>query len=349
MLAPLSLADRLPVRHPPEATALSHHGGNLAAARLHFPDAPEPWIDLSTGINPLAYPVEDLPAAIWRRLPDAAAQRQLEIVAGKSFDVPASVEVVAAPGTQSLIQILPRLLPARRVAILGFGYQEHPASWRAAGAEVVVVDDLRHLEEADVAVVVNPNNPDGRHVAPADLVALSLRLAQRGGTLVVDEAFMDVHEPEASLLPYLPPEGAVVLRSFGKFFGLGGLRLGFAVANPALAAAIRAQLGAWAVSGPAIAIGTRALGDRAWQAETRVALHAAASRLDRCLAAAGFAVVGGTCLFRLTARPDAAAWFGRLGRAGILVRPFAAEPTWLRFGLPADEAGWARLDTVLRP
>ena len=345
MLAP----DPPLARSPAPVEALALHGGQLSAARAAFPDAPEPWIDLSTGINPHAYPVGDLAAEVWRRLPDPAALAALERAARACYRAEPEISIVAAPGTQALIQLLPRLRPVRRVAVLGFGYQEHPDTWRAAGAEVRVAEDLDVLETADVAVVVNPNNPDGRQLAPADLIRLGARMSGRGGMLVVDEAFAEAGRPDMSVVPRLATENVLVLRSFGKFFGLAGLRLGFAIGAPALCIDLRRSLGPWAVPGPAIAIGSRALADTEWQLATRQRLAAEATRLDELLASAGFTIRGGTTLFRLVEHSGAAELFTRLGHAGILVRPFRQKPAWLRFGLPGDEPAWDRLARALRP
>lgn len=323
------------------------HGGNLAAARRRFPHAPEPWIDLSTGVNPAAYPVGAVPGEAWRRLPEPAALAHVERLAARAYGAPASGHVVAAPGTQALIRLLSLVQPARRVAILGFGYQEHPAAWRAAGASVLVTDTLAELETADVAVVVNPNNPDGGLVDPAVLARLAGRLGARDGLLVVDEAFMDVADPALSLVPRLPAEGAVVLRSFGKVFGLAGLRLGFAVAGDTLARRLRAALGPWPVAGPALVVAGRALPDLAWRQAEVARLGAASARLDALLTRAGLDLVGGTLLFRLASSSAAAGWFERLGRAGVLVRPFPERPDWLRFGLPGEESAWDRLAAAL--
>lgn len=342
-IAPVKLSE-----HDEDAPPILH-GGDLAAAALQFPSAPAPWIDLSTGINPRGYAAGPIPDEVWRRLPDAASLAALEGDATAAYRVPPGHHVVAVPGTQAVIRILPRLLPARRVAVLGFGYQEHPCSWRAAGADVWIVETLADMDRADVAVVVNPNNPDGRCVAPEALAALAGRLASRGGTLVVDEAFMDVCDPALSLVPRLPPRNAVVLRSVGKFFGLAGLRLGFTIADDDLAPRIRAALGPWAVSGPAITIAARALSDTAWQAAERQHLGTDAARLDGLLIRAGFEILGGTKLFRLAGTAEAARWFERLGRVGILVRRFPARSEWLRFGLPGPDRDWERLAAALRP
>ena len=319
----------------------TYHGGDLGAARAAFPDAPAPWIDLSTGINPRPYPLPAIASTAWTALPDAGATRALEAVAAQAYGArPAAV--VAAPGTEALIQWLPRLFPARRVGVFGVTYGDHARAWAAAGAAVETAETIDALAGFDVAVVVNPNNPDGRLVAPADLAAL----AERVGLLVVDEAFADVVPPAWSLAPD-PPPNAVVLRSFGKCYGLAGLRLGFAVTVPERAAALRAALGPWAVSGPAVAVGCAALADDAWAEAARARLVHDAARLDGLLSARGAAILGGTALFRLVAVDDSADWFERLARAGILTRPFADHPTWLRFGLPGSEAAWRRLEQAL--
>jgi cobalamin biosynthesis protein CobC len=139
----------------------------------------------------------------------------------------------------------------------------------------------------------------------------------------------------------------VVLRSFGKFFGLAGLRLGFALARPEIAVRLAAALGPWAVSGLAVAIGQTALADTGWAEAMRERLEEEARRLDAVLTGAGIEIVGGTPLFRLVRTSAADRLFHQLGRVGILVRRFPENPAWLRFGLPASEAAWHRLRAAL--
>jgi cobalamin biosynthetic protein CobC len=322
------------------------HGGDLDEARRRFPDAPEPWIDLSTGINPVAYPLPPLGADIWARLPQPSDLKGLEAVAATTYGSAHGAEVVATPGTQALIQWLPRLVSAKRVGILRTTYEEHAATWRASGAMVESVEGPGALAEFEVAVLVNPNNPDGRLIAPADLQPLAKHFARKGGLLVIDEAFMDA-TPDQSFAPHIPARGTVILRSFGKIFGLAGLRLGFAIAGLELARTLRLALGPWPVSGPAILIGTQALDDTHWLIGAAERLSRDAARLDDMLAQAGFTGGRGTILFRLAAHPDAAGWFERLGRAGILVRRFDEWPDQLRFGLPGSDEAWQRLSTAL--
>lgn len=315
------------------------HGGDPGAVRSRYPDAPEPWIDLSTGINPVPYPMATLPPEVWSRLPTRQHQQALLEAAAARYGVRDLATIVAAPGTQALIQLLPRLVPRSRVAIIGPTYEEHEACWIRQGHEVSVVTSLDRAAGADVVIAVNPNNPTGLLLPPAMLRGMN-------GLLVVDEAFVDLLPPEASLARELPAN-TIVLRSFGKVYGLAGVRLGFAIAERRIADRIRDELGPWAVSGPALEIGRCALADLAWLQAATVRLAATRRKLDALLLSAGFKILGGTPLFCLAHHPDAGRLVEKLGRQGIHVRRFAREPQWLRFGLPAGESELIRLDAAL--
>ena len=323
----------------PTTAAPIAHGGGLIAARRRFPHAPEPWIDLSTGINPVPYPLPPIPAAALTRLPEPEQVAELEAVAARAYGVADPACVVAAPGTQALIHLLPRLLTPRTVAIVSPTYAEHRAAWELAGHDVTAVAGLAEAAGAGVVVVVRPNNPNGAVIAEAAL------LEHRTGLLVVDEAFADLEG--CSLARFVPRAGLLLLRSFGKTYGLAGVRLGFALADAHWAATLRAALGPWSVSGPALHAGLSALVDTPWRDVAASRLAEDAHRLDGLLMRAGCRVAGGTKLFRLIECPDAAGLANRLGGAGILVRQFDGRPTLLRFGLPGDPAAWSRLAAAL--
>lgn len=338
--APSPLAAIRSDRHP--LAAEREHGGGLDRAAAHYGIARERWVDLSTGINPAAYPLPVLPPALWQLLPDAALLDRLRAAAASCYGVPEQARVVPGPGSQALIQWLPRIEEASRVAVVGPTYNEHAPAWAAAGHAVEEVRGIEAIpDEAGIVVIVNPNNPDGRVTDPRHLLELTRRRL-----VVVDEAFADL-VPDISVARWADRPNLVVLRSFGKFFGLAGLRLGFALTEQRRALALEAALGPWPVSGPAAAIGAVALADHAWVAATRMDLAIAASRLDTLAASNRLAIIGGTPLFRLLAHPEAQDLFERLAGAAILVRRFAAYPEWLRLGLPGSESAWDRLAAAL--
>jgi cobalamin biosynthetic protein CobC len=330
----------------PSLTPLAH-GGDLAAARQMFPDAPEPFIDLSTGINPHPYPMPALPPEVFARLPDRAGVRRLAAIAARAYGAPSADHVLPAPGTQILLPQVSLLAPRGDAAVLQTSYVEHCRAAALGGHRVSDASAIDELGDATLAVVVNPNNPDGRIVPREALLRLADKLRPRGGLLLVDEAFGDVAAAGSTLAGDVGRGNIVVLRSFGKFFGLAGVRLGFAIAAPSLIDRLDAMLGPWAVSGAALAVGEKALSDSRWQERARARLEADATRLDHQLLRAGLKVVGGTSLYRLTSSTDPERLFMRLGRAGILVRRFSDPPTLLRWGLPGSDDEWRRLTKAL--
>ena len=325
------------------------HGGDLDAARRLFPGAVEPFIDLSTGINPNPYPLPRLSADVFARLPPPAAADAVAVIAAQAYGAPSAAHVVPAPGTQILLPLVAALIPPGRAALLTPSYGEFARAAALAGHQVKAADELDACADADLVMIANPNNPDGSLLGGNSLrefVEKSLR--PHGGMLMVDEAFMDVGPRGASVAADVALGDVVVLRSFGKFFGLAGVRLGFALAAPRIVARLRAALGPWAVSGPALAVGAKALADKVWIERTRHQLAQAAERLDVTLESAGLEILGGTSLFRLARIPAANSLFQHLGRAGIFVRTFPDNASWLRFGLPPDERAWRRLEAALR-
>ncbi len=326
------------------------HGGDIDAAGRLFGEPQGGWLDLSTGISPHPYPLPPLATEAWRKLPQPDAEATLIRAARKAYGASAEARIVISPGTQAAIQALPRLGRVGRdavsVAVLGPTYGEHAHVWRAAGHDVDEVASLDKAAKAEVTVIVNPNNPDGHVIDGGTLRALHGSIAKRGGWLVIDEAFADV-DPDVSIAAWAGRPGLVILRSFGKFFGLAGLRLGFVLTDDAIGDEFQASFGPWAVSGPALAIGGTALVDDIWCQTIRARLADDAHRLDALLAGAGVSVVGGTSLFRLVETDNAARLRDGLARRGILVRIFDDQPTLARIGLPGDKAAFERLADAL--
>lgn len=319
------------------------HGGRLRAAAQRYGIALSDWLDLSTGIAPYGWPLPAIPASAWVRLPEP--QDGLEAAACDYYGVS---NLLPVAGSQAAIQALPRLLSSATVGIVSPAYAEHAAAWQREGhhlLEISEADIEDALQRLDVLLLVNPNNPTGRRFEPQQLLAWHARLAERGGWLVVDEAFIDC-TPEYSLAAFSQRPGLVVLRSFGKFFGLAGIRLGFVLAQPALLEQLAELLGPWAISGPSRVVATALLQDQAGQRQQRERLLADGQRLAGLLSAQGLTPTGGCALFQYCRLPQAAELHGFLAARGILTRLFEA-PQSLRFGLPPDEAGWQRLQQAL--
>ncbi|MDF3932849.1 threonine-phosphate decarboxylase CobD [Pseudomonas citronellolis] len=319
------------------------HGGKLRVAARRYGIPLEDWLDLSTGIAPWPWPLATIPPSAWQRLPedDDGLERAASAYYGCASLLPVA-------GSQAAIQSLPRLRAAGRVGVLAPCYAEHAAAWRACGHELLELADEQVdglLDQLDVLLLVNPNNPTGRRFDPERLLAWHARLSARGGWLVVDEAFMDA-TPERSLLPLAGGQpGLLVLRSLGKFFGLAGARLGFVFAEAQLLQRLATLLGPWSISGPTRWVAQQALADTALHELRRAELERSGARLAGLLAEHRL-LTQGTTLFQWLAYPRAAELHEHLARRGILVRHFDTPPS-LRFGLPADESGWARLRQAL--
>lgn len=320
------------------------HGGRLRKAALEYGIAEADWLDLSSGLAPWPFPVPDIPLRAWARLPET--DDGLEQAA---CDYYGAAQVLPVAGSQMAIQLLPRLRRAGKVGVLSPCYAEHAEAWRRNGyvvREVLESEVDFFLDNLDVLVVVNPNNPTGLSLTPARLLDWHARLAQRGGWLVVDEAFMD-NTPHLSLAPFTNQIGLIVLRSFGKFFGLAGVRLGFVLAERKLLKLLAEQVGPWAVSGPTRVLGQACLTDTDGHTRQRIRTDEAGERLALLLEQYGFKPQGGCALFQWLITERAEALHEFMARRGILLRLFTHNSS-LRFGLPADKTDWSRLEQALQ-
>ncbi|MHA6493914.1 threonine-phosphate decarboxylase CobD [Pseudomonas borbori] len=319
------------------------HGGRLRAAALRHGIPVGDWLDLSTGIAPYGWPLPAIPAAAWARLPE-----QDDGLEAAARDYYAVSHLLPVAGSQAALQALPRLRRNATVGIVSPAYAEHAAAWQREGHRVLTISEAsvnRALERLDVLLLITPNNPTGRRFEREQLLIWHARLAERGGWLVVDEAFIDC-TPEQSLAPHSGLPGLIVLRSFGKFFGLAGIRLGFVLAQQVLLDQLAELLGPWTVSGPSRAVATALLQDAAGQQRQRQRLLADGQRLAALLAEQGLPATGGCALFQWIASDLAPVLHEFLACNGILTRLFDS-PCSLRFGLPADEQGWLRLEQAL--
>lgn len=318
-----------------------HHGGRVDVAARTFGGAPEDWLDLSTGLNPRPWPIPQACVPDWHALPDPQTLARLEAAAARHFGVDPALSC-AVPGSETALRLLARLL-ARPGRALVPSYRSHVEAF--AASRPIAFGAVP--EGGEAVVLANPNNPDGILRGPAEVLDWAEDIARRDGWLIVDEAFADCHAGMSVAGDVCADGRLIVLRSFGKFFGLAGLRLGFVLAPPAVLAALRDAMGSWPIHAAALEIGAAAYADTGWIAATRQDLPVRAGKLDALLRRHGLAPQGACPLFRLITGCAAADVFERLARRHILVRPFASFPGWLRFGVPAEDAALARLDAAL--
>ncbi|WP_150294193.1 aminotransferase class I/II-fold pyridoxal phosphate-dependent enzyme [Sphingobium estronivorans] len=315
------------------------HGGRLKEAQAAY--GGDDWIDLSTGISPLVWTGVEEIAPDWRTLPEPDDLAALEAAAAAHFGVHPD-HVCAIPGSEMGLRLVGPMLamPGRWLVP---SYRTHGEIF----GEGCPVEHWEGAAEQVALLLANPNNPDGRVIPAARLRQWLAALERAGGWLVIDEAYADA-VPSCSLASDIGDERRLVLlRSFGKFFGLAGVRLGFLLGPRGVVAQVRRAMGEWPVSAAAIAFGRAAYRDRQWIERAVGLLKARAAALDAVLARHGLDGRGDCPLFRQVAVPDGFVLFERLARRAILTRPFAENRHCLRLGLPGDEAALARLDRAL--
>lgn len=323
------------------------HGGALSEAIAKYGGTASEWLDLSTGISPFSLPLPEISADSWRRLPEQSEVRRVCELAMRHYG--GSVVPIAVPGTQAAIQLLPFLTPnASEVAIVSPTYGEYEQAYRRMDMEVDPIDALdgATVTRASVAVLANPNNPDGRET-PRDDIFGFVR-AQRHRLVIIDEAFADMRQDLTMVGAAGMEPNLMVMRSFGKFFGLAGLRLGFVFAEPALAKILSDRLGPWAVSGPALAIAAHAFSRLDLINELRGKLDKAYTMTRSALKMASVKIVGETSLFFYCDVGDGAAVRDLMASHKLLVRAFDHSPSRIRIGLVPDELSAVRLRETLR-
>ncbi|MBL6945596.1 MAG: threonine-phosphate decarboxylase [Rhodospirillales bacterium] len=332
------------------------HGGELSKVQKRHPEAPLPWLDLSTGVNPNPYPWQDKVSpevllAATARLPDRHMLTACRDAWTHYLGATNPDEWTLSAGSQAVINLLPQIFPDHGISLPEPTYGEHVRVWRNANRRVsrFQSNELHGLTfpPRQVVILTNPNNPDGYVHRPNELLRLAGRLNEQSSFLIVDEAFCDV-VPDVSLADNDLPSNVILMRSFGKFFGLAGLRIGCFIASHALREHLQTLLGPWSVNGTALLIAAQALNDQTWISETKGRLRRDGNKLRQTLKDAGLDIIGATDLFCLIRSADAAELAHRLARSGIYVRSFVENAETLRLGLPADDQGFARLKAALQ-
>lgn len=332
------------------------HGGDLSDVQKSYPDAPLPWIDLSTGINPNPYP--------WQRsipeneLINAAnklpQENELSICVQYWTDYLNAIdpdEWFLVSGSQAFINIIPRIFPDHRCIISSPTYNEHERIWKQMGRNPLLLPHNQitsyEFDANSVLIITNPNNPDGYVWGCEGLIDIAQKLSKNNGVLIVDEAFADLN-PSHSLANINLPENIIIMRSFGKFFGLAGLRLGIIRTTKIIRFMVEKEVGPWSVNALAIKIALYALNDRNWIEENKINLLQRTQQLRELLTQFDFKLIGGTDLFSLVTHDDINAMNDKLNRNGIYVRTFNRDNNLMRFGLPKGDAEFHRLKEALK-
>ena len=308
------------------------HGGDLDKAINKYGGKKEQWIDLSTGINPNSYPHSDINIKEFRNLPSKTDILKLNEIAKISFQTNASVSSLM--GAQAAINILPVLFPIGNITILEPTYNEYNKVFSDFSRNIITVRTLHELKNSQIAILCNPNNPDGRLYSNEDLIELSKNVQ----VLIVDESFIDQY-PENSLSTKINNQtnNIIILRSFGKFFGLAGLRLGFTITGKKLDKKIKDLIGPWPISSITSIIASKALCDNVWKENTIKYLQENSRLIDSLTSKLKWEIVGGTNLFRLYKTPNASIAQDKLAKLKVWTRRFSYSPYWIRLGIPSKK------------
>ncbi|WP_194436579.1 threonine-phosphate decarboxylase [Vibrio fluminensis] len=325
-----------------------HHGGRLIQEALLRNSDPKQWLDLSTGISPISYPIPEIPSSIWHRLPED--EDGLLAAASEYYGYP---ELLPVAGSQAAIMCLPRVLVSQypnkgTVLMPSVGYREHAYAWQNGGWSLEYYDTTPNNEQLSrcaVLLIINPNNPTTHKLTTKDIDNIESRLTEQQ-VLIIDEAFMD-GDSDNSRLSFPLRANTIVLRSLGKFFGLAGLRVGFVAANGHWLDRIGQELGPWTLSGASRYIAKVALFDRLWQQSTARELEQLRSKQ--------FSVIKellpkqevvSASLFMRIEHSQAPLLFDFLCDELVLVR-LCDEKDAIRLGLCADSEQLLRLEQAL--
>jgi len=332
------------------------HGGNITDAAAAYGIDLSEMIDLSTGISPRSYPVDStmVSARDWRHLPQSADEINLIKAMRDAWGIDSAADIALAPGSSLLISLAARLRDHTEVMIPDPVYSEHEKAWGEAGHRIqfYAAGTCPVLTDAaGVVIAVQPGNPMGDILPPEAWHGLIDDLARRDGLLIMDEAFIDLM-PHHTIVGMAGRKGLLILRSFGKFYGLAGLRLGAAVGHGDDIALLRRLLGPWSVSTPALRVGAMAIADQDWADGQRQWLREQMSALRQVLTKAGMIDRGGTDLYALMdvekmELENASGLHHHLAKQGIWTRIFDHHPRWMRFGLPANAEERQRLEQAL--
>lgn len=318
---------------------MQDHGGNRREARAAY--GLTQLLDFSASINPLGHP-EGLREHVnerWDEVLHYPERGAPEVTAALAQHYRVPVEgVLVGSGSAEPIDLALRTLEPGRLVLCppDFGLYEELAppgvpvervprlAARGFALDVAALADT--VAPRDLVLFSNPGNPCGLAAARDQVLSLLDRCASVGATLAVDEAFADFCPPHSVLAEAGRHPNLLVFRSLTKFFGIPGLRLGFAVAPPPVRAMLASRQVPWSVSAPAQEAGLYCLsrtGD--WTARTLACVGEARAGLAKGLAGVpGLRPLPSDANYLLVETgppaPSAQGIYEALARRGILIR-----------------------------
>jgi len=254
------------------------HGGNIFTVARTLDTTPDKILDFSASINPLGMSpmvrkalISSLDSLI--HYPDTSHAEMKHALA--KFHALSPAHFTIANGSTELIYNLPAMLNGRKALIVSPSFSEYVKAlsqhhWEAQHFILTPENnfsiDLDKLERVlgggiDAIFICNPGNPSGT-LYPQQVIEKIYSICHAAGTfMVLDEAFMDFCEEASAKRMIVHSDNAIILRSMTKFFGIPGLRLGYAICNATLAERLDSMGGPWSVNTLALAAGAAALED----------------------------------------------------------------------------------------
>lgn len=327
------------------AGRIRFHGGDIYEAAKRYGFDRDRIVDFSSNGNPLgpspaAKRAAQKALSLIDRYPDPETT-SLRTAIARYFGIKPE-HVVCGNGSAGLIHLVPRVFRPNKILVPVPTFTEYAAAGESAGCEVVSLplkerDGFRidpiemafALKGAGMAFLCNPNDPTGELIPKTVMLEIAQYALQEGVKLVVDESFMDFTESESVVKEAVQSSNLVCIRSFSPFFGMPGLRIGYAVSNESTIAAIRAGQEPWSASIPAEHAAIAALNDWRHSKKTRKMIEKERNRLLSELRVLPdvetFPCTANFILVKLTSY-DARMLTDKLGKQGMLLRDCSSFP-----------------------
>lgn len=240
------------------------HGGNLERAMERYDISLDRIIDFSANINPLGISPK-IKEVIVKNIdqlshyPDPECKEVKKVISGY-FKIDYE-NIILGNGSTELIYLIVQTLKPKKVLIPIPTFCEYERALNNSNISInfyklkekqeflVSMDEIiPQLPGIDLVFLCNPNNPTGTFLHREEILILVKEIQRRKIFLVLDEAFIDLHEEESFIKEVKNYDHLIILRSLTKFFGLPGLRIGFGVGSSKLIKELKIQKIPWSVN-----------------------------------------------------------------------------------------------------